>query len=326
LGLTAEGNWEGTNILHRPSGGDLPADLLRQARGALLAARADRVRPARDDKQLAAWNGFALRALAHAALVLGDERYMDATRTLQAFIEARLLREGDRLWRTARGGRSHTPAFAEDYFSVADGLLGAHAALGSAEALLLARRLVETALRDFWDAEAGTLVDTSDEHDRTVAQPRGLVDNATPSPNSMGADVLQRLALLTGEPDFDRRARSILRAVAPALERQPSAFGRMMCAVDRALAEAVDVVVASTASDPDGRRLREAAAWPYAPNLVLATVGPGDAHRDWPLFAAKEPRDGRATAYACRGYACDEPTSDPARLVEQVGALAAVTG
>ena len=325
-GLTAEGNWEGTNILHRTSGGDLPGDLLRQARGALLAARAERVRPARDDKQLAAWNGFALRALAHAALVLGDERYSDATRTLQAFIESRLLREGDRLWRTARGGRSHTPAFAEDYLSVADGLLGAHAALGSAEALLLARRLVETALREFWDADAGTFVDTSDEHDRTVAQPRGLVDNATPSANSIGADVLQRLALLTGEADFDRRARSILRAVAPALDRQPSAFGRMLCAVDRSLAEAVDVVVAAAPGDPHGRRLREAAARPYLPDLVLAAVGPGEALRDWTLFAAKEARDGRATAYACRGYACDEPTSDPARLAAQVGALGAPSG
>jgi uncharacterized protein YyaL (SSP411 family) len=324
-GLTAEGNWEGTNILHRTSAGDLPGDLLRQARGALLAARAGRVRPARDDKQLAAWNGFALRALAHAALVLGDEQYSDATRTLQAFIESRLLREGDRLWRTARGARSHTPAFAEDYLSVADGLLGAHAALGSAEALLLARRLVETALREFWDADAGTFVDTSAEHDRTVAQPRGLVDNATPSANSIGTDVLQRLALLTGEADFDRRARSILRAVAPALDRQPSAFGRMLCAVDRSLAEAVDVVVAAAPGDPDGRRLREAAARPYAPDLVLAAVGPGEAHRDWTLFAAKEPRDGEATAYACRGYACDEPTSDPALLAAQVGALAAPT-
>ena len=324
-GLRAEGNWEGTNILHRPSGGDLPNDLLQRARGALLAARAHRVRPARDDKQLAAWNGFALRALAHAALVLGDERYVQATSALQAFIEASLLRDGNRLWRTARDGRSHTPAFAEDYLAVADGLLGAHAALGGSESLPLARRLVETALRDFWDGEAGTFVDTSDEHERTVAQPRGLVDNATPSANSMGADVLLRLALLTGEADFDRRARSIFRAVAPALERQPSAFGRMLCAVDRSLAEPVDVVVASAASDPDGRQLREAAAGPYAPNLVLAAVGPGDAHRDWPLFVAKEPRDGRATAYACRGYTCDEPTSDAARLIVQIRVMAAPT-
>jgi len=157
-----------------------------------------------------------------------------------------------------------------------------------------------------------------------VARPRGLVDNATPSANSIGADVLQRLALLTGDEELDRRARSILRAVAPALERQPSAFGRMLCAADRRLSEAIDVVVAAPAADdPGARGLREAAAAPFAPNLVLTAVAPGDLHAGWPLYAGKQPRDGHATAYACRGYACDEPTTDAARLDEQVRALAA---
>ncbi|HUF05959.1 MAG TPA: thioredoxin domain-containing protein [Candidatus Binatia bacterium] len=321
-GLTAEGNWEGTNILHLPRGVEVPEALLERARTAMLAARATRTRPSRDDKQLAAWNGLALRALAHAALVLREPRHAAATQDLVAFIVGQLLRDGDRLWRTARDGRAHTPGFAEDYLAVADGLLGAHAALGEAEPLLLARRLVGTALRDFWDDEAGTLVDTSDEHDRTVARPRGLVDNPTPSANAMAADVLQRLALLTGDEELDRRARSILRAVAPALERQPGAFGRMLCAVDRMLGEPVDVVVVAERAS-EGAGLREAATAPYAPDLVLGGVAAGDPHASWPLFSGKLARDGRPTAYACRGYACDEPTSDAARLVEQVRALAA---
>ena len=66
--------------------------------------------------------------------------------------------------------------------------------------------------------------------------------------------------------------------------------------------------------------LREAAIGPFVPDLVLTSVAPGDAHAEWPLYAGKVARDGRATAYACRGYACDEPTIDPERLVEQVAA------
>ena len=318
-GLTAEGNWEGTNVLHR-TGVEAADELVERGRVALLAARAARTRPARDDKQIAAWNGLALRAIAHGALVLGDDAYLDATRTLVAFVEQQLLRDGDRLWRTVRDGRGGTPAFAEDYLAVSDGLLVAHAALGEAGPLLLARRLAETAIRDFWDDEAGTFLDTSDEHDRTVARPRGLVDNATPSANALGADVLQRLALLTGDEDLARRARSIVRAVAPALEHQPSAFGRMLSAAERSIGQDIDVVVAAAAAD-DGRALREAAIGPFVPDLVLTAVVPGDAHAEWPLYAGKEARDGRATAYACRGYACDEPTSDPARLAEQVAAL-----
>jgi uncharacterized protein len=321
-GVTPAGNWEGTNVLHRP-GPSADDALLEQGRAALLAARDRRTRPARDDKQLAAWNGFALRALAHATLILGDTGYRDATAELVEFVERVLVRDEDRLWRTARDGRGHTPAFCEDHLALADGLLEAHAALGTPEALGLARRLVDRAIADFWDDAAGTFVDTSDEHDRTVAQPRGLVDNATPSANSLGADVLQRLALLTGDESYARRAGRILAAVAGALERQPSAFGRMLAAADRWLTEPVDVVVAVPSDPGDGDALRRAASGPYVPDLVIGGVAGGDPHATWPLFADKAARDGAPTAYACRGYACDEPTDDPAALTEQVRALGA---
>ncbi len=323
-GVTGDGNWEDTNVLHRPAGGpEAPPALLERGRRALLAARTKRVRPARDDKQLASWNGMALRALAHAALVLDAPGYTAATEELVSFIGRRLVRDGDRLWRTARDGRAHTPGFAEDYLAVADGLLGAHAALGVTEPLLLARRLADRAVVEFWDEAGGTFVDTSAEHERTVAQPRGLIDNATPSANSIGADVLQRLGLLTAEESYARRARSILRAVAPALDRQPTAFGRMLCAADRMLGEQIDVVVASERPE-DAAPLLVAAATPFAPDLVLTAVAPADAHASWSLYEGKSAREGAATAYACRGYACDAPTTDPGELVAQVRQLSRV--
>jgi uncharacterized protein len=322
-GVSPAGNWEGVNILHRPASGAgvASSELLERGRAALLAARSLRTRPARDDKQLAAWNGLALRALGHAALVLREPRYADATRHLVAFTVEQLVRDEDRLWRTSREGRAHTPGFCEDSMAVADGLLAAHAALGDAEPLLLARRLVDGALRDFWDADAGTFVDTSDEHDRTVARPRGLVDNAVPSANSMAADVLQRIALLTGEDVYADRARSILRAVAPALDRQPSAFGRMLCAADRSLGEPLDVVVAGDSDAAEARALREVAAAPYEPDLVITSVRDDDPQATWPLYSGKAAGARAATAFACRGHACDEPTGDPARLEALVRGL-----
>jgi uncharacterized protein YyaL (SSP411 family) len=321
-GVVPGGTWEGTNVLHVADPDAAGAALVDRARAALLAARERRTRPALDDKQLASWNGLALRAFAHAALVLDDDAYLAVTAQLVEFVERHLVREdGRRLWRTARAGHAHTPAFAEDYLALADGLLVAHGALGTAGPLLLARRLVETVVAEFWDDEAGTFVDTSAEHDRTVAQPRGMVDNAVPSANALGADVLQRMALVTGNEDLARRARSILAAVAPAIDRQPSAFGRMLAAADRLLGDPIDVVVAAGAPDAAARALRVAAARPYDPDLVLTAVDDGDEHAAWPLYEGKRARGGRATAYACRGYACDEPTDDPARLAQQVRGL-----
>jgi uncharacterized protein YyaL (SSP411 family) len=320
--VTPGGNWEGRNVLHL-AGPTPDADLVARGRAALLAARSERPRPGRDEKQLAAWNGMALRALAVGALVLDEDRYRRAAEELVAFIRDTLVRDGDRLWRTAREGAAHTPGFAEDYAHVADGLLAAYAAGGAADDLLLADRLMRRAVADFWDEESGTLYDTGQEHDAAFARPRSLIDNATPAANSVAADVLLRLALLTGEPEHDRRARRILRAVAPALERQPSAFGRMLSSADRALGEPIDAVVVGGAEDPAAVDLRAAVAGPYAPDLVIAPVdgGEGSPLAGLPLFAGKAARGGGPTAYVCRGYACDEPTHDPGRAAAQVAGL-----
>jgi uncharacterized protein YyaL (SSP411 family) len=320
-GVIAAGNWEGRSILHVTSTQAPAADLLERARRALLAARDGRVRPGRDDKQLAAWNGMALRALSVGALVLGDERFAAAAQRCVAFVRARLLRDDARLWRTTRDGVAHTPAFCEDYAHVADGLLAAYAAAGQVEDLLLAAALMDRAVTDFWDEERGIFFDTSDEHDRTVARPRSVVDGATPAANSVAADVLLRLSLLTGEADHDRRARSILRAAGPALDRHPAQFGRMLAAADRSLGEPLDAVIAGESDDPRALALRRAAAVPYAPDLVIAPLPKGSDVWGWPLFEGKAARDGAPTAYVCRGYACDKPTSDPNRVVAQVNAL-----
>ena len=320
-GVVAGGNWEGRSILH-VAGPEPASNLLKAGRAALLTVREERARPGRDDKQLAAWNGMALKALAAAALVLGDERFADGARRCAQFIRARLLREDGRLWRTARDGAAHTPAFSEDYAHVADGLLAAYAALGNPDDLELAAAIMDRAVADFWDEASGTFFDTSHEHDRIVARPRSLIDGATPSANSVAADVLLRLALLTGRPDDDRRARSILRAAAPALDRHPIQFGRMLAAADRALAEPIDAVVAGDPDDPRARSLRRAAATPFLPDLVIAPLAPGSHLADWPLFEGKMERDGIPTAYVCRGYACDEPTTDSDKVRAQVEALA----
>ena len=320
-GIVEGGNWEGKSILH-VAGPEPPNDLLKAARAALLTAREERVRPGRDDKQLAAWNGMALRALGAGALVLGDEHFADGARRCAQFIRDRLVRDDGRLWRTARDGAAHTPAFSEDYAHVADGLLAAYAALGDPADLQLAAALMDRAVADFWDEASGTLFDTSDEHDRIVARPRSLIDGATPSANAVAADVLLRLAVLTGQADHDRRARSILRAAAPALDRHPIQFGRMLAAADRALSEPIDAVIAGDPDDPRALSLRRAAAAPYLPDLVVAPLPGGAAIADWPLFAGKVERGGSPTAYVCRGYACDEPTADPDRVQVQVEALA----
>ena len=179
---------------------------------------------------------------------------------------------------------------------------------------------MDRAIADFWDDQGGAFWDTSDAHEAIVARPRSVIDGATPAGNSVAADVLLRLALLTGEADYDRRARSILRIVGDALDRQPQLFGRMLGAVDRSLSDPIDVVIATTPGDA-GDDLRAVAHRGYSPNLVVATLNPGDATAQWSLFVDKRPLEGKPTAYVCRGYACLAPTSDPAGVERQIAEL-----
>ena len=328
--ITDGGNWDAGCVLHVAGPAPEPA-LVERARVALLGTREARPRPARDEKQLAAWNGLQLRALAEAGGALGREDYLVAAAALVAFIRRTLLRPDGGVWRTARDGRAHTPGFLEDYACLADGLLAAHAALGREEDLFLARDLMDRAIGDFWDDATGSFWDTSGQHDALVARPHSLVDGATPAGNAVAADVLLRLALLAGEPDYDRRARSILGAVAPAFPRHPSAFGRMLGAADRALGDPVDAVIAvgdahDTVSTTHAAHLRSAALRPYAADLVVATLREGSELATWPLFAGKRPLDGAPTAYVCRGYTCDAPTGDPSVVERQVAGLAGMAG
>ena len=162
-GVTAGGNWEGTNVLHLPGVAD-------------AAARADRARPdraargARETDATGARRQAAgrlerpgpARAGSRRARPATTTRYAEATRRLIDFVEAQLrARRVTACGGRRASGRAHTPGFCEDYVALADGLLTAHAALGEPGPLLLARRLVEAALRDFWDDDGGTFVDTS---------------------------------------------------------------------------------------------------------------------------------------------------------------------
>ena len=99
--VTVAGNFEGRNILNRGSAA-VPAALRGQAarapgdahmaaaRQKLLAARAKRVRPGRDDKVLVSWNSLAIDALARAGAALGEPRYSAAANAAAEFLLANL--------------------------------------------------------------------------------------------------------------------------------------------------------------------------------------------------------------------------------------------
>src|SRR6185295_1550813 len=193
----------------------------------LFNTREQRVRPGRDDKTLAAWNGLMLTAFAEAANILGRDDYRQVAVRNAEFIATQLIREG-RLLRTYKAGQAKLNGYLEDYSYVIEGLLAVYEATFDLKFFISARELADTMIVQFWDEQDGGFYFTSADHEKLIARTKDYFDNATPSGDSVDAMALLRLVLLTQEQDCSRRSVTILRALGPAMSRYPSAFGYML--------------------------------------------------------------------------------------------------
>jgi uncharacterized protein len=330
FGATPRGNWEGANVLWTPVplaavASELDVDeadlarLVEEARPRLLEARDRRVRPATDDKVLAAWNGLAIQALAEAGRTLGEARYVDAAVAAAEFV-LREMRDGAgrllRSWRDGRGGR---PGYADDLALVARALLTlAETTLDLRwyeEARVIARDLVAR----FHDADRGGFFQTGSDAEALVVRPKELTDNAVPSGNSAAADVLLRLALLDGDADLERAGASALRVVRNALPRAPSAFGNALCALDLYLSAPREVAIAGSEDDPATAELAGRVWSRFRPTMVLLGGDPSAAGwDDAPLLAGKGLVGGRPAAYVCERFACRRPVTSPEELEREL--------
>ena len=283
-GVRDEGNWEGRTILSRlqpavAEDGTIDAARearLAEARARLLAVRATRPQPTRDDKAIAAWNGLTIGALADAARLLADRdpdaatRYRDAATTAADAILAGLRRPDGRLGRSWKDGRSSGEGVLEDYADLADGLLALYEATFDERWFVAARELADAILDHFADP-AGGFFDTADDHEALVTRPKDPQDNATPSGGSMATLVLLRLAALTGERRYrdggGPRARRRSRRTSPGIRL---AFANWLSAASLATGGIVELAIVGDPADPATRALLAAAREGAPPDLVVA--------------------------------------------------------
>jgi len=322
-GIRDAGNWEGRTILSRiqpATGEDGGVGAAREARLAdararLLERRATRPQPARDDKAIAAWNGLAIGALADAARLLGDvegARYGAAAAAAADALLAGLRRPDGRLGRSWKDGRSTGEGVLEDYADLADGLLALYEATFDERWFVTARELTDTILARFADP-AGGFFDTADDHETLVTRPKDPQDNATPAGGSMATRVLLRLAALTGDARYRDAAERALATVTPFLERYPTGFANWLSAAELAVTGIVELAIVGDPADPATGALLGVARGGGRADIVVAVSRDPDASAI-PLLAGRTARDGRPTAYVCRGFACRLPVSEPDAL------------
>ncbi|HEU5193922.1 MAG TPA: thioredoxin domain-containing protein [Methylomirabilota bacterium] len=310
-------NFEGTSILY--GAGEPDPEAIAPLRRRLLETRARRVRPGRDDKVLAGWNGLACRALAEAGRALGRADYVAAAVRNAEFVLTQMRHDG-RLLRTWKDGRAHLKGYLEDYAMVAGALVDVYEATFDRRWLDEARTLADDMLRLFWDEGVDGFYDTGQDHERLIVRPRNLFDNAVPCGSSVAIETLLRLAELTGESAYESRATAALRPMADLLGRHPSGFGRFLCALDFQLGPRLEVALVGAAGD-GLQPLVDEVFGRFLPNRVVAGLVGGDARARLPLLEAREAVGGKATAYVCRNFTCDLPATDRQTLARQLDAI-----
>ncbi len=306
-GVTETGNWEGHNILtrsHALAADDRPG--LPALRDRVLAARHGRIRPQRDDKILADWNGLAIRALAKAGRAFGEPGWVEAAAAAFTFIDSDLRRDGRRTHSWCAGTAAH-PATLDDHANLADAALALHQATQNPAWIARAEALVAEADRHYLDADSGTYhLSPRDAADLPV-RPRTVHDSAVPSGNGTLATVLVRLGYLTGNPAHLTRANGIIAGFAAEALRNPFAAPTLLAAAE--LATHCRQLVLVGPPDP---ALSDTIFSGSFPNLLLLQGDPG-LPAGHPA-AGRPPVDGRPTAYLCTGTTCSLPITEPAAL------------
>jgi uncharacterized protein YyaL (SSP411 family) len=270
----------------------LRGELDDATRERLLALRADRPQPLRDDKAIASWNGLALAALAHGGRVAAAVR-------LAEFLLGPLSTPEGRLRRTWRGGVAGGTGYLEDYADVAYGLMELHVASGDPRFLREAHRLALLAARLFRDDDAGGFFQAPVDGEELVARKKEVDDHPTPSGNAMLAYVLLRLARIWADDELERLGVSVLRLVRDALPRAPTSFGWMLVALHQHLAPHRELAIAG---DPAAPVVRRALAETAATDVVA--FGPAEGI---PLLEGRGEVDGKTAVYVCERFACSLP-------------------
>src|SRR5215471_3071390 len=332
--VTDRGNFEAKNILHVNAALDEVArknaattDEARQAietgRRKLFAAREHRIKPGRDEKILTAWNGLMLTSFAEASAVLSRDDYLQVARANARFLLRELQRDGLVL-RTWKNGEAKLNGYLEDYASLIDGLTSLYEVTGELEWLESAIRLTDQMIDQFWDDEAGGFFFTGKAHEQLIVRSKEWLDNATPSGNSLATLVMLRLAALTGNDDYRRRATTILRLVADQIRRFPSAFGLALTALDFYLSSPLEIVLVGNSSDPRFTDLYHSIWRTYLPNRVIAQCSEAydRAVRLLPLFQGRDTLQTQPTAFVCQGSTCRAPAFSGRELGREIRAAA----
>jgi uncharacterized protein len=317
--VTPEGNWEGKTIINRSNAHE-PADEeteheLAACRALLFQASARRARPGWDDKVLADWNGLMIAAMADAGLVFERPEWIETARRAFDFIGRQMTDAGGRLLHSWREGRARHPASVDDYANLCRAALALHEATGDENFLIQTRDWLAILDQHYWEDATGGYFFAANDTKGLIARVKTAADSAVPAGNGTLVAVLTRLAILTGEEKYRRRAEAIVETFSGEIARNFFPLATLLNNIE-VLEKPLQVVVVGEKSDPAFGSLLRTVYGVSLPNRVVLTLAPGGSlPANHPAFG-KGAVDGKPAAYVCEGPVCSLPITEAESLLE----------
>ena len=323
-GITEKGNFEqGKTILSVTTSIDqlakefnkAPAeivDVLIKARLKAFKERQKRIRPHRDDKIIAGWNGLMISSLACGGASLNEQKYVKAAQRAAEFIMDRLHKKG-RLMRYYRAGHVIGPGFLDDYAFMILGLGDLYEATFDAKWLIAAKKLAEEMIELFEDSRQGGFFLTGSDSEKLIVRTRPGYDGALPSGNSIEAMALLKLGRLTMDSNLTDHGARTVEAFSRQLQRSPASVSAMLIALDFRLGPTQEVVIAGDPDADDTKRMLELVRTRYLPKTVLLLHDQRRAdsalYEVVPFVRNQTALGGKTTAYVCENYVCKRPVN-----------------
>lgn len=324
-GVTEAGNFESRNILNvqmsfeelaEITGSDIDKVkfLIEDSRRTLFDLREKRIHPYKDDKILTDWNGLMIAGLARSSVLLGEPEFAIYAKNAADFILEKMYTSNGRLLHSYRNGSSGVLAYLNDYAFFVWGLIELYEATYEAKYLAEAISLSNNMMELFADEKGGGLYFTGTDNEKLLTRPKDFHDGAIPSGNSVAAYNLYRLSLFTMEHDLAEKADNIMTGFSSAFNGPAQGYGMALNAIEFKTGRNKEVVIAGKIGDPDTDRMLQALKDIYVPAKVFIFHEDGEKGKGIeavvPFVEGQKMLDGKATAYVCENFMCNQPVSD----------------
>ena len=301
------------NIPHLKNYNTNGSNEFESAREKLFNIREKRIHPLKDDKILTDWNGLMIAALAKAAIVLDEPLYLDAAEKAAEFV-LHSISKGERLLKRYRNGVAALDAHLDDYAFMAWGLLELYEATFATKYLSQSLDLMNIMVEDFWDDKNGGFFLGSDQSEKLIVRSKTAYDGAIPSGNSVAVMNMVKLTRITGNTNWAELAEKTIRAFSEDVNRAPTGYTLMLTGFMFDTQNSKEIVIVGDSRNRNTTKFLHTIRASYAPHKVLlfkdTSVSDNRLEQLANWTSTQNSINGKPTAYVCKNFACNQPTSD----------------